>query len=57
MGKLILKNLLSLSNAREVRLRASVNAVKFYKSQSFIATGVEMEVGGIRYVPMIWQRD
>lgn len=57
MGKLILKNLLSLSTAREVRLRASVNAVSFYKPQNFITKDVEIEKGGIRYIPMIWLRD
>ncbi|MCG6221060.1 GNAT family N-acetyltransferase [Vibrio diabolicus] len=55
-GKLLLKHMLALSNGREVRLRASVNAVKFYKSQGFVATGTETEVSGIRFVPMVWVR-
>ncbi|MEF1211824.1 GNAT family N-acetyltransferase [Vibrio alginolyticus] len=48
--------MLALSTGREVRLRASVNAVNFYKSQGFVATGSELEVSGIRFVPMVWVR-
>ncbi|MDN4694062.1 GNAT family N-acetyltransferase [Vibrio parahaemolyticus] len=36
LGKLLLKHMLALSNGREVRLRTSVNATKFYKSQVFL---------------------
>ncbi|EGQ8195906.1 GNAT family N-acetyltransferase [Vibrio parahaemolyticus] len=56
LGKLLMKHMLALSTGREVRLRASVNAVNFYKSQGFVATGSELEVSGIRFVPMVWVR-
>ncbi len=52
LGKLLLVQLLKLSNSREVRLRASVNAVNFYESQGFRATDKEAQVNGIRFVPM-----
>ncbi|EPH6071835.1 GNAT family N-acetyltransferase [Vibrio alginolyticus] len=56
LGKLLLKHMLALSNGRKVRLRASVNATKFYKLQGFVATDTETEVSGIRFVPMVWVR-
>jgi len=52
LGKLLLVRLLNLSNREEVRLRASVNAVNFYESQGFKATEKEVQVNGIRFVPM-----
>ena len=56
LGKLLLEHILALSTAREVRLKSSVNAVTFYKSQGFVATDSETEVNGIRFVPMVWVR-
>ncbi len=56
LGKLLLKHMLALSTGADVRLRASVNAVNFYKSQGFVTTGSEMEVSGLRFVPMVWVR-
>ncbi|EHH1242057.1 GNAT family N-acetyltransferase [Vibrio parahaemolyticus] len=56
VGKSLLKHMLASSTGREVRLRASVNALNFYKSQVFFATGSETEVKGIRFVPMVWIR-
>nr|WP_250157902.1 GNAT family N-acetyltransferase [Vibrio alginolyticus] len=52
LGKLLLDNLLSLTESSEVRLRASVNALNFYESQGFIATEGEQNVDGVRFVPM-----
>ncbi|CAH6939259.1 N-acetyltransferase domain-containing protein [Vibrio chagasii] len=52
LGKLLLEQLLKLSNYEDVRLRASVNAVNFYESQGFKATDKETQVNGIRFVPM-----
>ncbi|WP_257886751.1 GNAT family N-acetyltransferase, partial [Vibrio parahaemolyticus] len=52
LGKLLLDKLLSLTESSEVRLRASVNAQNFYESQGFVATEVEQNVDGVRFVPM-----
>jgi len=52
LGKLLLVQLLKLSNCKDVRLRASVNALNFYKSQGFKATDKEAQVNGIRFIPM-----
>ncbi|HCH2612529.1 TPA: GNAT family N-acetyltransferase [Vibrio parahaemolyticus] len=52
LGKLLLDNLLSLTESSEVRLRASVNAQNFYESQGFVATEGEQNVDGVRFVPM-----
>ncbi|MGF1688030.1 GNAT family N-acetyltransferase [Photobacterium japonica] len=55
-GKALLQHLLGHSQVPSVRLRASVNAVAFYASQGFEATGDEAEMSGIRFVPMCWSR-
>ncbi len=52
LGKLLLGKLLSLTECSEVRLRASVNAQNFYKSQGFVATEGVQNVDGVRFVPM-----
>ncbi|MEC8325244.1 MAG: GNAT family N-acetyltransferase [Pseudomonadota bacterium] len=54
VGKALLTRLMATSHAGEVRLKASLNAVSFYESQGFVATGSEMSVNGIRFVPMVW---
>ncbi len=57
LGKLLLKQLLALGTTKEIRLRASVNAVNFYQSQGFVASDSEQEINGIRFVPMVWKRE
>lgn len=52
VGRVLLKHLLQFKSGNEVSLRASVNAVGFYESEGFIATGEETDVDGIRFVPM-----
>ena len=37
---------------KEISLRSSVNAVGFYESYGFEATGSEADFNGIRFVPM-----
>lgn len=51
-GKLLLDALLQSTNAEEVNLRSSVNAVSFYQTCGFEVTNNEMEFNGIRFVPM-----
>ncbi|MDN3685554.1 GNAT family N-acetyltransferase [Vibrio sinaloensis] len=48
----LLNHLLNQTDAREVSLRSSVNAVEFYNRNGFVATGEEAEFNGIRFVPM-----
>ncbi|MFW1558838.1 GNAT family N-acetyltransferase, partial [Vibrio parahaemolyticus] len=52
LGRTLLNHLLNLTDAREVSLRSSVNAVGFYSRNGFVATGEEAEFNGIRFVPM-----
>ncbi|WP_446317821.1 GNAT family N-acetyltransferase [Vibrio vulnificus] len=52
LGRTLLNHLLNKTDAREVSLRSSVNAVGFYNRNGFVATGEEAEFNGIRFVPM-----
>ena len=52
IGKRLLSVLLDTTDATEISLRSSVNAVGFYESYGFEATGSEADVNGIRFVPM-----
>lgn len=52
LGRTLLNHLLNHTDAREVSLRSSVNAVGFYIRNGFVATGEEAEFNGIRFVPM-----
>ncbi|TOD59903.1 GNAT family N-acetyltransferase [Vibrio parahaemolyticus] len=52
LGRTLLNHLLNQTDAREVSLRSSVNAVGFYNRNGFVATGEEAEFNGIRFVPM-----
>ncbi|ELB2850166.1 GNAT family N-acetyltransferase [Vibrio sp. 1637] len=52
LGRTLLNHLLNQTDACEVSLRSSVNAVGFYNRHGFVATGEEVEFNGIRFVPM-----
>lgn len=52
VGKALLEALLNSTEAREVTLRSSINAVSFYEYYGFNATDDESEFNGIRFVPM-----
>lgn len=52
LGRQLLNFLLNTTDAKEVSLRSSVNAVGFYERNGFVATGEETEFNGIRFVPM-----
>ena len=52
IGKRLLSVLLDTTDATEISLRSSVNAVGFYESYGFEATGSEADFNGIRFVPM-----
>ncbi|KJG40643.1 acetyltransferase [Photobacterium angustum] len=52
LGRALLNHLLNQTDAREVSLRSSVNAVEFYNRNGFVTTGEEAEFNGIRFVPM-----
>ncbi|SHF46089.1 Acetyltransferase (GNAT) family protein [Marinomonas polaris DSM 16579] len=56
IGKRLLNALLDTSEAKEISLRSSVNAVGFYESYGFEATGSEADFNGIRFVPMCLAR-
>lgn len=56
IGKRLLNALLDTSEAKEISLRSSVNAVGFYESYGFEATGSEADFNGIRFVPMCLTR-
>ncbi len=52
LGRQLLNFLLNTTDAKEVSLRSSVNAVGFYERHGFVVTGEEAEFNGIRFVPM-----
>ena len=52
IGKRLLGTLLNTTDATEISLRSSVNAVGFYESYGFEVTGSEADFNGIRFVPM-----
>ena len=56
IGKQLLSALLNMTEANEISLRSSVNAVGFYKSCGFEMTGSEADFNGIRFVPMCLAR-
>ena len=56
IGKRLLSALLNTTEAKEISLRSSVNAVGFYESYGFEATGSEADFNGIRFVPMCLTR-
>lgn len=38
----------------EISVRASVNAIEFYRHCGFTPLGEEKEIEGIKFVPMVW---
>ncbi|WP_316674967.1 GNAT family N-acetyltransferase [uncultured Tolumonas sp.] len=56
IGKKLLATLLNSTDAQEITLRASVNAVSFYRCNGFKTCGDESEFNGIHFVPMLLQR-
>ncbi|CZF78451.1 putative acetyltransferase [Grimontia celer] len=52
LGKRLLEHVLTTTSSKEISLRSSVNALAFYASQGFEATGEESDFNGIRFVPM-----
>lgn len=52
VGRQLLSTLLNMTDTKEISLRSSINAVGFYESYGFEATGNEAEFNGIRFVPM-----
>jgi ribosomal protein S18 acetylase RimI-like enzyme len=56
IGKRLLGTLLNTTDAKEISLRSSVNAVGFYESYGFEVTGSEADFNGIRFVPMCLER-
>ncbi|KJY79274.1 acetyltransferase [Vibrio coralliilyticus] len=52
LGRKLLEHLLASSDANEISLRSSVNAVDFYHGNGFLKTGDEAEFNGVRFVPM-----
>lgn len=52
VGKQLLSTLLNTTGTKEISLRSSINAVGFYESYGFEATGNEAEFNGIRFIPM-----
>ncbi|HAS64235.1 MAG TPA: GNAT family N-acetyltransferase [Vibrio sp.] len=52
LGRALLNHLLNQTEASEISLRSSVNAVGFYNHNGFEATAEEAEFNGIRFVPM-----
>ncbi|QYJ76886.1 GNAT family N-acetyltransferase [Shewanella sp. FJAT-52076] len=52
LGKTLLSTLLGRTEANEVNLCSSVNAVGFYQHLGFSPTGPQAQKNGVRFVPM-----
>lgn len=52
VGSQLLNCLLDSTDAKEISLRSSVNAVGFYSKNGFVTTDKEAEFNGIRFAPM-----
>ena len=52
LGHQLLNFLLNSTDAKEINLRSSINAVGFYQHNGFKISGEETEFNGIRFVPM-----
>lgn len=52
LGRQLLERLLQSATTAGIHLRASVNAVGFYRRMGFVETGPEAEFNGIRFVGM-----
>lgn len=52
IGRQLMDAMIKRVTEPKVKLRASVNAVEFYRRYGFIAEGPEQEFHGIRFVPM-----
>lgn len=52
LGRQLFNLLLNATDAKEVSLRSSINAVVFYERNGFVGTDEEAEFNGIRFVPM-----
>ncbi|ELZ1717843.1 GNAT family N-acetyltransferase [Vibrio parahaemolyticus] len=53
VGRGLITEMLKRSGASSIELKASVNAVGFYKRLGFQTVGTEQVKNGIRYVPML----
>ncbi len=56
VGSQLLHFLLNTTDAKEINLRSSINAVGFYIRNGFKPSGDESEFNGIRFVPMTLER-
>ncbi|WP_262021719.1 GNAT family N-acetyltransferase [Vibrio quintilis] len=52
LGHQLLTFLLNATDAKEIHLRSSINAIGFYRHNGFKVLGEETEFNGIRFVPM-----
>ncbi len=52
VGKRLVEEVQKNSDADYIKLKASVNAIEFYTKIGFVATSKELNINGIRYVPM-----
>lgn len=52
VGRDLLGYVLQTTDASEISLRSSLNAVDFYRHHGFVASGEESQFNGIRFVPM-----
>lgn len=56
IGKMLFHSLSKKVFEKEITVNASLNAIEAYQQFGFIKNGVESEVRGIRYLPMIYRR-
>lgn len=56
IGKLLFHFLSKKIFEKEITVNSSLNAIEAYRQFGFIENGLESEVRGIRYMPMIYRR-
>lgn len=56
IGRRLMDAMIERAEGPEVRLRASVNAVGFYRRYGFQPEGEEQILHGIRFVPMVFRK-
>lgn len=56
IGRQLLAAMLAQTEARDIQLRASINAVGFYQRLGFVSQGEPAVIRGIRCLPMRYRR-
>ena len=56
IGSLLVNEVIKRTRSPNLKVRASINAVRFYTKKGFVAAGPESEINGIRFLPMEYNK-